>query len=334
MQYRYATDQHGNVVDVLSLDRGREAPTRTLACAGCSGAVVPVLGARRERHFRHKVSGDRACSKETYLHRLAKTLVGEGFRAALSEGRPYWLTLEAPQVCRHWEKQFGSVCERRRGTRRVDLTRYFDTARIEAGVEGFVADVLFSSSRTGERLLLEVVVSHECSPEKIASGLRILEIAVHDEVDLAPLPTGIDTLRYWYRRHNFKPSKPLEAPCGGRCDRSIAAFHVFESGKSFIKVGTPREIAAVMRAEKTVHSHIIDDAVHGIVTPHLAGSGYHLEAMKALGAGAPIKCCTFCRYAGSRTYEKPVFCKIKRSEVGVNRAATCEAYRPSGRTGF
>ncbi|NJC05785.1 hypothetical protein GGQ97_001578 [Sphingomonas kaistensis] len=335
MQYRYATDQHGVVVDVLSLDRGRGAPMPVFACAGCSGTVVPVLGATRERHFRHKATGDRTCSKETYLHRLAKTLVAESFRAAMNEERPYWLILEAQQVCRHWEKQFGFTCERESGMRRVDLTRYFDTARIEAGVEGFVADVLFSSSRTGDRLLAEIVVSHECSPEKVASGLRILEIGVHEEVDLTLLPTGIDTRRYWYRKHNFKPQKPLEASCRGRCNRNIAAFHVFESGKSFIKVGTPREIAAVMRAEKTVHSHIIGNAEHGIITPHLAaGSGYHLEAMKALSAGAPIKCCTFCRYAGSRTYEKPVFCKIKRSEVGVNRAATCEAYRPSGRTEF
>ena len=335
MRYRYATDQHGDVVDVLSLDRGRGAPIPVLASAGCSGTVVPVLGATRERHFRHKATGNRACSKETYLHRLAKALVAEGFRAAVNEGRPYWLTLEAPQVCRHWEKRFGFVCERERGIRRVDLTRYFDTARIEAGVEGFVADVLFRSSQTGESLLLEIEVSHECTSEKIASGLRILEIAIHEDVDLALLPTGIDTRRYWYRSHNFKPQKPIEASCRGRCERNVASFHVFDSGKSFIKVGTPREIAAVMRAEKTVHSHIIDNAEHGILTPHLAaGPGYHLEAMKALGAGAPIKCCTFCRYAGSRTYKKPVFCKIKRIEVGVNRAATCDAYRPSGRPDF
>lgn len=330
MRYRYATDEHGNMVDVLRLERVKGAAMPAFACAGCSGTVVPVLSATRERHFRHKATSERPCSRETYLHKLAKALVAESFQAAVAAGRPYWLKLEVPEVCRHWEKQFGFVCKRERGVRQIDLTRYFDTVSVEAGVEGFVADVLLSSSATGERLLVEVVVSHECTPEKVASGLRILEIAIHEEVDLALLPSGLDTRRYWCKLHGFKQQPPKEVSCGGRCNRQVAAFHVFESGKSFIKVGPPGEIAAVMRAAKTVHSHIIEDAEHGIVTPYLAaGSGYQLEALRALRAGAPIKCCTFCRYAGFRTYEKPVFCKMKRMEVGVNQAASCEAYRPS-----
>jgi hypothetical protein len=302
-------------------------------CAGCGGLVVPVLGATRERHFRHKAIGERPCSRETYLHKLAKALVADNFQAAVATQRPYWLKLEVPEVCRHWESQFGFVCKRERGVRPIDLTRYFDTATVEAGVDGFVADVLLSSSVTGEKLLIEIVVSHECTPEKVASGRRILEIGIHEEVDLALLSTGVDTRRYWYRLHNFKQQPANQVSCGGRCDRELAAFNVFASGKSFIKVGSAREIAGFLRSGRAVHSHIIEDAEHGIITPYLAaGKGYHAEALKALDAGAPIKCCTFCRYAGFRTYERPVFCKISRVEVGVNQAVSCEAYRPAKAT--
>lgn len=330
MRYRYATDRHGNVVDVLSLERTKRVAMPVFACAGCGDPVVPVLGSSRERHFRHKTTGERACSRETYLHKLAKMLVSDSFKAALAAGRPYWLKLEVPEVCRHWEKQFGFVCKRERGMRALDLTRYFDTATVEAGVGEFVADVLLSSSKTDEKLLVEIVVSHECTPEKVATGLRIVEIGMHEEVDLALLVNGVDTHRYWYRLHNFKPQPANETSCKGRCERQVAAFHVFESGKSFIKVGKPYEVAGIMNGTKTVHTHIIDEVHHGLITAFLAsGWAYDREARKALSAGAPIKCCTFCRYAGFRTYEKPVFCKFKRCEVGVNEAAACNAYRPN-----
>lgn len=328
MRYRYASNEHGEIVDAKALDRATWTRGERLACAGCGGDVVPVLGKLKARHFRHIHTAERQCSRETYLHKLAKRIVADSFQSALKDGRPYWLTLQVPRECRHWEKEFGFVCECQPGYRRFDLTRHFDEVSVEAGVEGFVADVLLSSRKTGQKLLVEIAVSHECTPDKIASGLRILELRVDAEDDLTSLTTGLDPTKNAHKCHNFKPQDPLQTSCKGRCEREISAFLVFESGKSKFETGTATYISWVRRSWKGVsHAHIIEDAEHGIVTPYLAAGGYKIEALRALKAGASIKCCALCRYAGTMAIDKNVFCKFRRMEVGHNEAATCQAYR-------
>lgn len=327
MRYRYANDEHGEIVDAQTLDRATLPRGERLACAGCGGDVVPVLGMLKESHFRHIHTTERPCSRETYLHKLAKRIVADSFQAALKDRRPYWLTLQVPRVCCHWEKEFGFVCERQLGYRRFDLTLHFDEVSVEAGVEGFVADVLFSARKSGQKLLVEIIVTHECTPDKIASGLRILELRVDEEDDLTSLVTGLDPIKHAHKCHNFKPQAPLQTSCRGRCEREISAFLVFKSGKTKIETGTATRISWIQRSRKVSHAHTIEAAEHGIVTPYLATGGYKIEALRALQAGAPIKCCALCRYAGTMTIDKPVFCKIRRMEVGHNEAATCQAYR-------
>lgn len=288
--------------------------------------MVPVLGTQKEHHFRHKHTGERPCSRETYLHRLAKRIVADGFSAAVREGRPYWLTCELPQLCRHWEDQFGFICERLPGARRYDLTRHFDQVRLEAAIDGFVADVLLSSSKSDKKLLIEIAVSHPCTQEKIASGLRILELQVTCEDDLSSLSGGLDRATLAPLAYNFKSLVPREISCGGGCEREVSAFLVYQSGKSRIETGKPAFVAAAMRGPGVARARVIERAPHGIITPYIAGGGYKIEAEKALRAGAPIKCCVLCRHAGFRTVGKRVFCKIRRQEVGMNEATTCKAY--------
>lgn len=286
-----------------------------------------MLGSRRERHFRHKASRELACSRETYLHALAKYQIAEGFRTALAEHRPYELILPTRRICRRWEPELGIACQRQDGSRRVDLTKFFDTVAVEARMHGYVADVLLSSSRSSAVLLIEVAVTHACEPQKIGSGLRIIEVSVAGDDQIGSLGRELDAREAWVVLHNFKEQAALEAPCRGRCGVEVSAFHVFASGKSLLHAAPADRVAAIKRRSSTVYTRVLDEAAHGGVVPYLASDGYRREAMLALKAGVQIKCCSICRYAGFRTFEKPVFCRVKRIEVGVNEAAACAVFR-------
>lgn len=325
MKYRYAQRTNGEKVDIHELIRPCGQTHERFICISCKRELIPVLGARREKHFRHRLTEEAPCSRETYLHALAKSQIVEGFMAAVQSGKPYTLTLPAERYCSRWKDELGYVCKQPMGSRDFDLTLHFDSVKDEAAVGQFVADVLLTSSKSDEKLLIEVAVTHRCEQGKISSGLRIVEVSVDDEHQLELLAVGIDARSDKVATHNLKPQLPLSAACLSNCGAELTAFFVYTSGKSRILTDTPALILAEQRRPATIYSRIIQS--HGIVVPFLATDGYRREALRALGNGIPIKCCFLCRYAGLDTWEKPVFCKIRRTEVRVNEAANCSDYR-------
>ncbi|WP_158665213.1 hypothetical protein [Ensifer adhaerens] len=222
----------------------------------------------------------------------------------------------------------GIVCEQPMGCRNIDLTRYFDGAQEEATVDGFVADVLLTSS-SNKKLLIEVAVTHRCEPAKLSSGLPIVEVFVSNEDQCARFAMGIDARADNVETYNFKRQAPVEVACQPNCSTELSAFFVYKSGRSHILTETPAKIADQRRRQSTIYSHVLQP--QNIVEHFVAFGGYRSEAQRAFREGVPVKCCFLCRYAGLDTWEKPVFCKIRKTEVGVNEAANCSAYRPERR---
>lgn len=327
MKYRYARRENGEKVDILDLTKDSSSHDRFI-CIGCECNLIPVIGLQREKHFRHRPDEDVVCARETYLHALAKKQIVEGFLAAVQSRKPYTLQLPAERHCTLWKEELGYVCQQSMGWREYDLTRHFDIVQEEAAVCGFVADILLTSSRSHETLLVEIAVTHRCDLAKISSGLRIVEVSVSDEDQLALLSVGIDARATNVAIHNLKRQLPLSVTCSPNCDTELTAFFVYRSGKSRILTDTPERIAAERRRPATIYSRVVHEVSYGIVLPFLATDGYQREVLRALGEGIPIKCCFLCRYAGLDTLEKPVFCKIRRTEVGVNEAVDCSAYHP------
>ncbi|MBP2534882.1 hypothetical protein [Agrobacterium tumefaciens] len=290
--------------------------------------MIAVLGHRREKHFRHTQDKEVVCSRETYLHALAKRQIAEGFLAAIRSRKPYTLSLPAERHCTRWKDELGYICQQSMGWRDFDLTRHFDTVREEAAVSGFVADVLLTSTQSDEALLVEIAVTHRCEGAKISSGLRIVEISVSDEDQLALLAVGIDARANNVATYNMKRQLPLSVACLRNCDTELTAFFAYKSGKSRILTDVPERIATERRRSAVVYSRVVHEVAHGIVLPFLATDGYRKEVLRALGEGISVKCCFLCRYAGLDTLDKPVFCKIRRTEVGVNEAVDCSSYRP------
>ena len=322
MKYRYANTDSGNLIDVLNLASSNRKRYGQLICPGCKRELLPVLGERRERHFRHKLEATSACTSESYLHALAKQMVVRAFANALTEGKPFLLKRRVKQYCNKWKTVFGFKCRSEDISRDIDLTQYFDQIKEESRVDGFVADVLLTSSKTDEKLLIEINVTHACEPEKLDSGLRIAEVKITTEDEAHALEDGITEFNEKTNFYNFRRQAPKPVPCNSECGHVVAVFHVVKSGKAFMQTDHPERVSEVMLRASTIYSRRIIDA------PFL---DFEEEALRALRSGVKIKVCSICRYAGFDTLEKPVFCKIKRKEVGNSAAATCFMYRPKGR---
>lgn len=66
-----------------------------------------------------------------------------------------------------------------------DLKEQYDTCQIEGVYNDYRADVLLTSSQNPDTppVFLEVSVSHDCTPGKLESGLRIIEMKIRSEAD-------------------------------------------------------------------------------------------------------------------------------------------------------
>lgn len=293
---------------------------------GCGAEMVPVLGKIREWHFRHKSEGKVNCQSETYLHKLAKRTVVEGFAAAKGEGRPYYLVLPQEQICRRWEERFGIVCQQGYGKINHNLTKYFDVVQDEVRVDGFISDVLFSLIIGNDKFLLEISVTHCCEEEKKCSGLKIVEVHIGEEGDVLNLWNFIDGTADNSMFYGLKKQRPIELNCAPQCESSVVAFHVFRSGKCLLQSDHPREVAKTIVRSSTIYSKVLEAGEGYFVSRLWAPRTVINEARFARDQGVDVKICYFCRYHGIGRFEKAIFCKFKRLEVGYNEAANCDIY--------
>ena len=181
--YPNAVDEEGNVHNINSITSDNRAAHKYF-CLGCDKEMVPVLCKDKTSHFRHKVND--LCNPETYLHNLAKKYLAKKFETQERFEVSYYVTNECPHriSCQlfkrfHWEECFGTTL------RTFDLKEKYDTCQIEGVFNGYRADVLLTSSKDPDLppIFLEVSVSHDCTPEKLQSGNRIIEMKIRSEAD-------------------------------------------------------------------------------------------------------------------------------------------------------
>ena len=327
LRYRYAEDEASQLVDVQLLTRDTRHILGPYRCLSCGDRLIPALGEKVAHHFRHKT--EQACNRETYLHRTAKLVFLEAFMAAVASGRPYLVHRPRAEVCRRHEARFGKTCSFRERMEPFDLTRWVSRARLEAPIDGFVADVLLENEDGTVRLLIEMAVTHPCSPEKIASGLRIIEIPIHDEESIALLKQGITLQGGWARDHNLAERPPMERDSCTDCPHRVTLFVVYGSGKSFLGDFSLEEAAQTLARPTLIHHEVTswaaergEDRPIEIVARHVAKARYE--------ARVPVRSCTLCRRGGYSWYPeeaaKPIRCFERQAYVGYNEAATCKDY--------
>jgi hypothetical protein len=323
IKYRYALSCTNALVDVYALDGSQRRLGAPYVCLGCETELVPRLGERRVKHFAHKQEQD--CPAETYLHRLAKQAFFEIYTHALESRKPFYLCRQLDVTCNYFEADFGFTCQKQH-IEKHDLTRYFDRIAVEAPIGKFRADVLLSSSRRADVILVEFAVTHPCEGEKLDSGYRIVEFSINDESDVDYIRSRqISNSDYDHEVefHNFVFHDTAQPVCNGRCDKRINVFLIHPSKKSVLIEAHPQAVRAGSVGVSAVHREILGTASH----PYQQRELYKQKIREAHFVGIPIANCFLCKYHGVDGEENAIFCKLHKQSYPSNQATECEAYR-------
>ena len=315
IKYRYALSENGTIIDVKNLfDEDR----KDYECLGCGNVLRPVLGKIRNKHFRHKI--DQNCSLETYLHRIGKKLFIDTYNKCLQKKLEYIIEYEVPTFCDFCEH---GPCEKDKKLAAYDLTKAFVFLYEEKRDNELVPDVLLKT-KSGEKIYIEIAVTHQSSNDKIDSGVRIIEFLLNQEEDLKVFKqTKISIFEDNIEMFNFNPT-PIYKKLPKECENETYYFTVMPNGKCRI-LTVPLYKFDQIKENSQIYIKKI---------PFKSSYTFIEEAEKAFLEGIKIRNCFLCRYhaiSNSFTlYEetKPIFCKFYKSNKNSNAAANCEIYRP------
>lgn len=190
----------------------------------------------------------------------------------------------------------------------------------------FRTSLLFSN-KSEEVIYLEIKVSHGCEPEKIKSGIRIIEIEVIGEDDIHRLGEGISLQDHNVKAYNLKQVKPKEKQCHKPCSVTGTAFAVFESGKTRVLTEPLNELLRVRSRRSTKFFKFL--GANEYFAPWDYTPVYFENSVEAqFNEGVDVRSCLLCRKCGLGKFEKPIFCFEQGIETAINTAYNCRFFAP------
>jgi hypothetical protein len=153
-------------------------------CIACGQKMRAVMGKNNEWHFRHVVANPE-CDNESYLHRMAKDMIKERFDNSDTFNVSHYMR----EVCANFKKCHKHTCSCESiYLKTINLKEDYDTCTPEK-TEGdfpFRADLKLSSSKNPDKesIFIEIAYTHDCEPEKINSGIPIIELKVNVDTDI------------------------------------------------------------------------------------------------------------------------------------------------------
>ncbi len=328
VKYSYALMESNQIVDINELEKNKRSEHKYF-CFGCEKELIPRLGEKRKKHFAHKiVSSEYSCSFESYLHRVAKYLLYQSIRKKIKEGQPLYLNYEFDKHCSscHYPEAGRKNCYLSTKKARYNLLRQFRTVKLEKKVDEFIPDICLFSER-GDRIFIEIVVSHYSEPTKVISGNKIIEIVIESESDLSylckdeinPFLLEVKLLNFDFKVENSKISQ-RDCPYG---DKNV--FLVTSSGKA--KLATGLSFFKYYQIKNTEYPYFVEfEEAENVAKVFISA------VESAYSANIRIFNCHLCRYHGYKTnydiQDKTVFCKFKKIIIdNSNQAADCEYFR-------
>lgn len=318
VKYHYALDEQDRLVCIDEVTE-EDRHAHSYHCLNCGARMTPRMGGARSWHFAHRGDNDH-CGVETYLHILAKRLIKEKFDRDEPFEVGYYRDIKCsdqrtcpfakPEECHAWKLNS------------FDLKQFYDTCIEEQSVDGYISDLLFTSSEKPDRepVLIEVQVSHKSTDQKLQSGLRIIEIRIKTEEDIKSLlgspivenPNAIfgyvrdvETIGF-AKFHNFKKKASYAEPLE---QRSIQRFYLFPSGKAYVT--NMEELKSCRNVHKKDNDKAIFEA--SIDSFYLGSpSPYEFGYMAAMQNVIKVRTCQLCKYHRSG-YKvgfglSPIFC--------------------------
>jgi hypothetical protein len=309
IKYQYAINSNGETVYAANLIASQEVRNEAYKCVSCDHTLIPVLGEKRKKHFRHKADIQVQCSPETYLHKLGKIRFYEIYTDCLANKIPFWIEIEVTQRCTFYP-QFQQICRFwNKYKKRFDLTQYFKKISLEKKDNSFIPDVLLTSEK-GETLYIEIAVTHQSTIEKISSGYRIIELTIHQESDINILESNClsekDTVKFFnFRREHTKHM------CAGEC---VHKMQVRTKTKEYeppkLKFKKP-EIKQPPTPEKISKRNDV--------------------LLKQLATSKFKEHCFLCRHHTINvldTIDTPIYCTVRKKICNPHIAKHCKHYQP------
>lgn len=313
IKYRYAYNCN-RFVDANNLERQNLSGKEVFKCVGCDNILIPVLGKKRQKHFRHKTEIN--CSFETYLHRLAKMTFYRVYQDCLQQNKPYSITINQTKVCNYYQQDFLVNCNFGIGNYTFNLTKYFSEVYLETRQDSFIPDLLLTNKR-GDKLFVEIAVTHKASDHKRESEFRIIELNIANEDDLKIVENTNLKISEKVSFFNFK-TELVGNFCQGKCRkelRPLSSCHVkynclilYNSGNDEI-IETDLDGIAKLRKDKNIkYWEFITDPKYK----------YRV-----------VRDCFSCRYHYQNRYPTlSITCLFLDKLCNSNEAINCSYFRP------
>lgn len=174
----------GHMVNIA--DVNEENRKSQFECPSCHSAMVPVLGSKRQHHFRHLGS---KCKYEDYLHSMAEIIIRDWMN--MTDDIP--VIIESQEFCNDIKKcpireqYYDPECSYVH-KKQINLKDFTDSWETEQSYTKngnlFRADILCNSKTVDDVIFIEIYVTHPCTQEKLNSGIKIIEVKIDSEEDI------------------------------------------------------------------------------------------------------------------------------------------------------
>ncbi|POY36448.1 hypothetical protein C3K47_11945 [Solitalea longa] len=331
--YCHAIRADGVRIDIESVNQ--ENRFQEFYCIDCGNELIPKLGSVNAHHFAHK--SDVHCSGETYLHKLGKLVFRETYLKCLQEGLPFYLERYRLIHCNRYEFYRSSDCDKH-GVDTIDLTQYFKNIVVESRDGSLVPDLMLLDDK-GNKVYIEIAVTHQSSEQKIEFGNRIIEYVIKTEADLSLIKDCYVSYPFdfnfyspeWIhqkdkiKRYNFKDIIEGESPGSCNCSIQLPVFFISRKYSTpYIKELSLQRIESLIKYNTALYYKILD------LSPSCRDP-YDLfakQVVKAFDLGIDFKNCFLCRYH-SRESNRMVFCNVSQETGGsVFLSKDCVKFEP------
>jgi len=279
--------------------------------------MVPVLGLQKAIHYRHLKA---ACSFESYLHHTSKQAIYQ----RLNHQAVVPLIIHRAAQCHSLKSKILTGCA---APCQLFIPAIYNLKALFDGVElegydratGLRPDVLLTNSVTGAKCYIEIHVSHACTPEKIATGVPILEFFIQSQTDIdALIQDEFRVNQEALKAYNFRPAPHQLGECHPNCLHRgliITTWHLSSQGR-------------LQRHGLPFSDYTPDPEPQQNVWPENLPSKEQLQRLKeiTMQSTVPNRTCINCisalDWAGGL-----VECGKKNSHVNYKEAMICSAYR-------
>jgi hypothetical protein len=321
MKNLYANNTSNELIHIDDVDKSLH---HKFHCFNCNDEMIARKGKTNAHHFSHKKL---TCSFESYIHKLAKLKFYEQYRTCLKDEIPFFIEYKINQTCTSCltHEKIQVSCALNNKIEKLDLTKVFDIISVEKKHNGFVADIILESSKIFDKIFIEFAVTHQCTHEKINSGLRIIEINIQKESDILQFNNcHIEVLSENIKFYNFTAKHFRKSFYDSNsCKMPFYFFRIFKNGSAKLDSTKMYGIVQDLQDENLLYHEIIE------FDYRFNEEKKFIQLVQAAAdSGIAIKNCHACRFITEnkrREQYYSLFCKLHKAEI-VDSNHACKKF--------